>query len=205
MADRRSFTAGATLSVPLFTGGLNRSRVAQALERANAAQIAVEGERRTVLQNVSSAYAQVLSTRSNVAAGEEAVRAASVAAEGVRQEAQVGLRTTLDVLNQEVTLRASQTSLAAARAAEYVARASLLSAMGQLEGPNLNANLDVYDAKTNYDRVRNRGGLPWDGVIEALTGSLAAGRRRRRRAGCADRHSTQGRCDPHCARRMTSA
>ena len=168
LADRTTFQAGATLSVPLFTGGLNRSRVAQALERANAAQIAVEGERRTVLQNVSSAYAQVLSTRSNVAAGEEAVRAASVAAEGVRQEAQVGLRTTLDVLNQEVTLRASQTSLAAARAAEYVARASLLSAMGQLEGPNLNANLDVYDAKTNYDRVRNRGGLPWDGVIEAL-------------------------------------
>ncbi|MFN7109827.1 MAG: TolC family protein, partial [Brevundimonas sp.] len=107
LADRRSFTAGATLSVPLFTGGLNRSRVAQALEQANAAQIAVEGERRTVLQNVSSAYAQVLSTRSNVAAGEEAVRAASVAAEGVRQEAQVGLRTTLDVLNQDVTLRAS--------------------------------------------------------------------------------------------------
>ncbi|WP_299171523.1 TolC family outer membrane protein [uncultured Brevundimonas sp.] len=168
LADRRSFTAGATLSVPLFTGGLNRSRVAQALEQANAAQIAVEGERRTVLQNVSSAFAQVLSTRANVAAGEEAVRAASVAAEGVRQEAQVGLRTTLDVLNQEVTLRASQTSLANARAAEYVARASLLSAMGQLEGENLNANLDVYDAKANYDRVRNRGGLPWDGVIEAL-------------------------------------
>ncbi|WP_295175516.1 TolC family outer membrane protein, partial [uncultured Brevundimonas sp.] len=63
LADRRSFTAGATLSVPLFTGGLNRSRVAQALERANAAQIGIEGERRTVLQNVSSAYAQVLSTR----------------------------------------------------------------------------------------------------------------------------------------------
>ncbi|WP_395944838.1 TolC family outer membrane protein [Brevundimonas sp.] len=168
LADRRSFTAGATLSVPLFTGGLNRSRVAQALEQANAAQIAVEGERRTVLQNVSTAYAQVLSTRSNVAAGEEAVRAASVAAEGVRQEAQVGLRTTLDVLNQEVTLRASQTSLASARAAEYVARASLLSAMGQLEGPSLNPSLEVYDATTNYDRVRNRGGLPWDGVIEAL-------------------------------------
>ncbi|WAC58505.1 TolC family outer membrane protein [Brevundimonas sp. SL130] len=168
LADRRSFTAGATLSVPLFTGGLNRSRVAQALEQANAAQIAVEGERRTVLQNVSSAYAQVLSTRATVAAGEEAVRAASVAAEGVRQEAQVGLRTTLDVLNQEVTLRSAQTSLATARAAEYVARASLLSAMGQLEGASLNADLTAYDAKANYDRVRNRGGLPWDGVIEAL-------------------------------------
>src|SRR5690606_21517712 len=96
LADRRSFNAGATLSVPLFTGGLNRSRVAQALERANAAQIGVEGQRRAVLQDVSSAYAQVISARSAVQAGEEGVRAAGVAAEGVRQEAQVGLRTTLD-------------------------------------------------------------------------------------------------------------
>ena len=142
--------------------------MAQALERANAAQMAIEGERRTVLQNVSSAYAQVLSTRANVTAGTEAVRAASVAAEGVRQEAQVGLRTTLDVLNQEVTLRASQTAVANARAAEYVARASLLAAMGQLEGPALNPTVETYDPKTNYDQVKGRGGLPWDGVIETL-------------------------------------
>jgi outer membrane protein len=168
LADRRSFTAGATLSVPLFTGGLNRSRVAQALERANAAQIGIEGERRTVLQNVSSAYAQVLSTRATVAAGTEAVRAASVAAEGVRQEAQVGLRTTLDVLNQELALRNAQTSVASARAAEYVARASLLAAMGQLEGPALNPTIEAYDPAANYDQVKGRGGLPWDGVIETL-------------------------------------
>ena len=168
LADRRSFNAGATLSVPLFTGGLNRSRVAQALERANAAQIGVEGQRRAVLQDVSSAYAQVISARSAVQAGEEGVRAAGVAAEGVRQEAQVGLRTTLDVLNQEVTLRSAQTALANARAAEYVARASLLAAMGQLEGTDLDPTLEAYDAQANYDRVKNRGGLPWDGVIEAL-------------------------------------
>ncbi|KAK0357663.1 hypothetical protein LTR94_038542, partial [Friedmanniomyces endolithicus] len=58
LADRRTFSAGATLSVPLFTGGLNRSRVAQALEQANAAQISVEGQRRAALQDVSSAFAQ---------------------------------------------------------------------------------------------------------------------------------------------------
>lgn len=168
LADRRTFSAGATLSVPLFTGGLNRSRVAQALEQANAAQISVEGQRRAALQDVSSAFAQVLSTRSNVAAGEEAVRAAGVAAEGVRQEAQVGLRTTLDVLNQEVTLRSAQTALANARAAEYVARASLLAAMGGLEGPTLNPTIETYDPAANFDRVRHRGGLPWDGLVETL-------------------------------------
>jgi outer membrane protein len=168
LADNTRFVAGATVSVPLFTGGLNRSVVAQAYERANAAQINVEGERRNTLQTVSTAYAQSISSRATLQAGEEAVRAASVASEGVRQEAQVGLRTTLDVLNQELELRNAQISLASARRNEYVSQANLLAAMGRLEGQDLDAALDIYDPAANYQRVRGRGGLPWDGVIEAI-------------------------------------
>ncbi|KQY83488.1 MULTISPECIES: TolC family outer membrane protein [unclassified Brevundimonas] len=168
IVDNTSFQAGATISVPLFTGGLNSSRVAQALERANVAQINVEGERRNTLQSVSSAYAQSLSARSTLTAGQEAVRAATVAAEGVRQEAQVGLRTTLDVLNQELELRNAEVTLASARRNEYVAQANLLAAMGRLEGQDLDASIAVYDPAANYNRVRNRGALPWDGVIEAI-------------------------------------
>ncbi len=168
IGDNTSFQAGASVTVPLFTGGLNRSRVAQALERANVAQINVEGERRNTLQAVSSAYAQSISSRATLQAGEEAVRAATVAAEGVRQEAQVGLRTTLDVLNQELELRNAQITLASARRNEYVAQASLLAAMGRLEGADLDAALTVYDPAANYNRVRNRGGLPWDGIVETI-------------------------------------
>ena len=168
IADNTRFQAGATISVPLFTGGLNSSRVAQALERANIAQINVEGARRNTLQAVSSAYAQSISSRATLQAGEEAVRAATVAAEGVRQEAQVGLRTTLDVLNQELELRNAQVTLASARRNEYVAQARLLAAMGRLEGQDLDAGMTVYDPAANYNRVRNRGGLPWDGIVEAI-------------------------------------
>lgn len=168
IADNTRFQAGATISVPLFTGGLNSSRVAQARERANVAQINVEGERRNALQAVSSAYAQSISSRSTLQAGEEAVRAATVAAEGVRQEAQVGLRTTLDVLNQELELRNAQITLASARRNQYVAQANLLAAMGRLQGQDLDAELAVYDPTANYNRVRSRGALPWDGVIEAI-------------------------------------
>ena len=168
LGDNTRFQAGATVSVPLFTGGLNSSRVAQARERANVAQINVEGERRNTLQAVSSAYAQSISSRATLQAGEEAVRAATVAAEGVRQEAQVDLRTTLDVLNQELELRNAQITLASARRNEYVAQASLLAAMGRLEGADLDAALTVYDPAANYNRVRNRGGLPWDGIVETI-------------------------------------
>jgi outer membrane protein len=121
-----------------------------------------------VLQQVSNAFAQAISARSTLTAGEEAVRAASVAAEGVRQEAQVGLRTTLDVLNQELELRSAQVTLASAHRNQYVAQAQLLAAMGRLGGPNLDPAIDVYDAEANYNAVRNRGGLPWDGAVEAL-------------------------------------
>ena len=168
IGDQTRFQAGASLSVPLFTGGLNRSRIAQAVERANVAQINLEGERRNILQAVSSAFAQSISSRATLQAGEEAVRAATVAAEGVRQEAQVGLRTTLDVLNQELELRNAQINLASARRNEYVAQASLLAAMGRLEGADLDADLTAYDPGANYNRVRNRGGLPWDGIVEAI-------------------------------------
>jgi outer membrane protein len=168
LADRSSLTVGAQISVPLFTGGLNASRVAQALETANAAKISIDGERRGVLQDVSSAYAQVISTKATVTAGNEAVRAATVAAEGVRQEAQVGLRTTLDVLNQELELRAAQVQLVSAVANAYIAQSSLLAAMGRLEGPNLVPSLEAYDAAANTDAVRGRGALPWDGVLETI-------------------------------------
>lgn len=168
LADRTSFQAGASVSVPLFAGGLNASRVAQALEQSNAAQINVEGQRRQVLQTVSSAFAQAMSARSSLTANEQAVSAARVAAEGVRQEQQVGLRTTLDVLNAELELRAAEVTLASLRRNEYVAQAQLLAAMGRLSGPELNAEIDAYDPDANLRRVRNRGALPWDGLIEAV-------------------------------------
>ena len=86
----------------------------------------------------------------------------------MRQEAQVGLRTTLDVLNQELELRNAQIALASARRNEYVAQANLLASMGRLEGQDLDADLTVYDPAANYNLVRNRGGLPWDGVLETI-------------------------------------
>jgi outer membrane protein len=171
--EQDAFTATANVSIPLFTGGLNGSRVRQALENANAAQIAVEGARRNVLQTVSQTWAQVLSSRASLTANEEQVRAARIAAEGVRQEAQVGLRTTLDVLNAELELRNAELSLVQARRNEYLAAAQLLAAMGRLEAQDLVAGVTVYDPKANFNRVRNKGFVPWEPIVETID-SIAA-------------------------------
>jgi outer membrane protein len=173
--NSQTFTAGVTVSIPLFTGGLNGSKVRQALETDNEAMYGIEVQRRTVMQQVSQAWAQVLSARAQTSSDEQQVKAATVAAEGERQEAQVGLRTTIDVLNAEQELRNAELSLVQARHDEYVATALLLEAMGRLEMKYLNDSAPLYDPKRNFDRVKYRGWTPLDPVARLLDGTLAPG------------------------------
>src|SRR6185436_16492265 len=114
-------------------------------------RINIETNRRQVLLAVSQAWNQLLGSRANLAANEQAVRASAIAFEGTRQEAQVGLRTTLDVLNAESELRNAQLALVSARHDEYVAGAALLVAMGMLTAENLKPGFPVYDPKANFN------------------------------------------------------
>jgi len=166
--DNDRISATARVSIPIYTGGVTGSRIRQALERSNAARIAVESARREVLRDVAQSWANLLSARAALKANEEQVRAAQIAAEGVRQEAQVGLRTTLDVLNAELELRNAQLSLIQSRRDAYVATALLLAAMGKLEAANLNTGVQIYDPARNFDRVKGKGGVPWEGLVETL-------------------------------------
>jgi len=165
----RQLTGAVTASIPLFTGGLTSSQVRAAVERENAAHIAVEGAKRTALQSVSNAWSNLLASRSNLVSNEEQVRAARIAFEGVRQEQQVGLRTTLDVLNAQQELRSAELALVSARRDEYLASALVLQAMGALDIATLAPEVVRYDPKTSYDRVnRALGWVPWEPVVQVI-------------------------------------
>lgn len=164
----RAISGSITARVPLFTGGLNASNVRAAKERENAARIAVEGAKRTVVQQVSAAWSTLLAARANLVSNEEQVRATKIAFEGVRQEQQVGLRTTLDVLNAQQELRAAELALVTARRDEYVASAGVLQAMGALDVTKLAPSVERYDPKTSYDRVVNSGSVPWEPLVRTL-------------------------------------
>lgn len=166
---QRGVSGRVAVSVPLFTGGLISSQVRAAEERNNADRQTIEETRRGVLRTVSQAWNSLVGARANLAANEEQVRAAKIAFEGVRQEAQVGLRTTLDVLNAEQELRNAELSLVNARRDEYVAAAVLLSAMGKLEARYLTPEVAQYDATANGKTFSHRlGWTPWDPVVEFI-------------------------------------
>ena len=161
---------GATvgLSYPLFTGGLTTSRIRQARERNNAARIQIEAQRRNVLQRVSQAWNQMQASRAALVSNQEQVRAATVAFEGVQAEQQVGLRTTLDVLNAQQELRNAELALIQSRRDAYVAGAAVLNAMGVLEANNLTPEVVRYDPAASFERIRRTGSVPWEPLIESL-------------------------------------
>ncbi len=163
---QRSVTGRVSVTVPLFTGGLISSQVRAAEERNNSDRQAIEETRRAVLRTVSQAWNSLIGARANLVANEEQVRAARIAFEGVRQEAQVGLRTTLDVLNAEQELRNAELSLVSARHDEYVAAAVLLSAMGKLEARYLVPGVEQYDVTANGKKFSHKlGWTPWEPVL----------------------------------------
>jgi outer membrane protein len=165
----RDVTVSATITQPIFTGGLTSSEIRQAAETDNVNRINVEGARRQVLQAVSQAWNQLLGARANVAADEAQVKANTVAFEGVREEQKVGLRTILDVLNAEQELENSQLALVGARHDEYVAAAAVLAATGALEARALTPGEALYDPKANLEKVRHGvGWTPWEGVVGAV-------------------------------------
>jgi len=165
----RALSGSITASVPLFTGGLNASQVRAAKERENAARISVESAQRQALQQISTAWNNLLASRANLVSNEEQVRATRIAFEGVRQEQQVGLRTTLDVLNAQLELSNAELALVAARRDEYVASAVVLQAMGQLDVNKLSSTTNAYDPKASYDRVTHSvGWVPWEPVVQAI-------------------------------------
>jgi outer membrane protein len=165
----RGYTASLTASMPLFTGGLINSQVRAAQERENAARTQVEGAQRAALQQISTAWNNLLASRANLVSNEEQVRATRIAFEGVRQEQQVGLRTTLDVLNAQLELANAEVALVVARRDEYVASASVLQAMGVLNVANLAPEVERYDPVKSYDKVNHAfGWVPWEPVVQVV-------------------------------------
>lgn len=147
--------AGITGSIPLIQGGTLSALVRQAQAVLDQRRFEVQDTARTVRQDVATAFSNLRVARATIVANREEVRAARVAFEGVREEATLGARTTLDVLDLEQDLRDAEFTLASSLRDEYVAAYQLLAAMGLLSVEHLNLGIPTYDPDIYYSQVQN--------------------------------------------------
>lgn len=151
----RSGTVGIQLTGPIYQGGGLSSGIRSAMASRDAQRGNLLEVRKTVSQNVGNAYASLTSQQASLQASEERIRAARIAFEGVREEATLGARTTLDVLDAEQELLDAETSRISAQANVYIAAYAVLQATGRLTAKDLALGVQVYDPNAYYDLVKD--------------------------------------------------
>jgi outer membrane protein len=162
------------MSGPIYRGGALPSAVRSATAQRDALRGNLHRVRHIIRQNVGNAYAQLQVSQAQLVATQERIRAARVAFDGVREEATLGARTTLDVLNAEQALLEARASRITAEAQSYIAAYSVLQAMGKLTATDLRLNVQQYDPEAYYDLVkdaphkRSEQGQKLDRVLRSL-------------------------------------
>ena len=149
-----------TVSVPIYQGGGEYSAIRQAKETLGQKRLDFDTARDQVRQSAVQSWGLLEAAKANIDATTSQVQAAEIALNGVREEARVGQRTTLDVLNAQQELVNARVALVTAQRDRVVASYTLLSAVGRLAPEVLGLQVSVYDAQVHYQQVRDS----WAGV-----------------------------------------
>ncbi|MEL6452123.1 MAG: TolC family outer membrane protein [Pseudomonadota bacterium] len=174
--DNQSDTGTVSLnfSGPVYRGGELTARERRAIAVRDASRGNLHNVRHTVQQDVVNAISDLEAARASLVASERQIRAARVAFQGVREEATLGARTTLDVLDAEQDLLDAETNRISAQADQYIAAYAVLESMGLLTAQRLGLPVQIYDPAAYYNLVKDapaklsRQGRQLDNILRAL-------------------------------------
>lgn len=150
-----SAQVGVSIGGPIYQGGALSSQIRRFMATRDSARAGLHITRHNLEQGVGNAFAILEVARVSRQASEEEIRAANVAFEGVREEATLGARTTLDVLDAEQDLFNARANQISAQADEVIASYSVLSATGLLTAEHLRLPVQQYDPTAYYNLVKD--------------------------------------------------
>jgi TolC family type I secretion outer membrane protein len=159
--NNRNVSAGsaailAQVVIPLYQAGGVESRVRESKQLTAQRRQELDEARRLAIQDATTAWQALETARAQIESFTAEVEATKVALDGVRQEQQVGLRTVLDVLDQQQEVLVSEVSLVTARRDAIVAAYQTLAAIGKLTAADLQLPVELYDPEKHYKEVRDK-------------------------------------------------
>jgi outer membrane protein len=144
------------LSVPLYEAGEVSARVRAAKETLGQRQLEADSARFAVRSAIAGAWSQYETANARLKSAKAQIAAAEIALNGVREEAKVGQRTTLDVLISSQNLLGAQVNLVSAQHDRVVASYQVLASVGRLSAARLGLKVASYDPKKHYDASKSR-------------------------------------------------
>ncbi len=155
LADSDSSSIGVDYVQRIYQGGGLAAGIRRAMAQRDATRADLLNTQDVISQGVSTAMVRFRVAQANIQATDRQVRAAEVAFDGVREEAALGARTTLDVLNSEQQLLDARASRIAANTELYVAAYQILASQGALTAENLGLGVQIYDPAAYFNQVQN--------------------------------------------------
>ena len=149
-------TLGVQIRVPLYQGGAVYSDIRRAKQTQSQRRLDILTAERQVRSDARTGFELYRAAKSSIVSNQSQVKANEIALEGVRQEASVGQRTTLDVLDAEQELLDASVNLVRAERDLHVASFSYLSALGRLNAVALALPVEVYDPEDYYGKLKWR-------------------------------------------------
>ena len=149
-------TVVGSVNIPIYNGGADYATIRQAKETLSQARLQADVQRENVRAAVISAWGLLESSKATVQSDQAQVNASEIALNGVREEARVGQRTTLDVLNAQQTLLNSRVSLVGAQRDRVVASYAVLATIGRLSITTLGLSVAQYSPITHFNQVKDK-------------------------------------------------
>ncbi len=153
---------GVTLGGPIYQGGRLSALLRRTMAQRDAVRASLHITRHGVRQQAGTAWSRLSAAGAQIQASARQVDASRIAFEGVREEAKLGARTTLDVLTAEQDLLDAESDRIDAQAIQIVAAYAVLSSMGLLTVDHLNLRVERYDPEAYYNMVKDAPALRSD-------------------------------------------
>lgn len=150
-ADQASIAA--QVSIPIFSGGLNKSRVRQAKHAKTRLGFEVRDAELAIDQSVAQLWAQLDAARRALVSSQKQVEAAQIAFEGVDLEQKVGTRTTLDVLDAEQEVLNAKLAVENSQHGVNAAVFQLLTVLGVFDADGIRLPVEAYDPADNFKDI----------------------------------------------------
>ena len=169
-----SASLGLSLSQPIYSGGGLFAAVRQAMANRDASRANLLTVQEDVAQDAAIAFISLDTAAARLRATALRIDAAQVAFDGVREEATLGARTTLDVLDAEQELLDALAAQITAQTDQQIAAYQLLQAQGLLTAERLGLTVTLYDPAAYYNLVQDapaevsRRGQDLDRVLRAI-------------------------------------
>jgi outer membrane protein len=155
-----SASAVAQLNWSVYDGGNTYSLIRQSKESLAQQRLVLDQTRDQTRATIVQQWGLLQAAKAQIASAQAQVTASETALNGVREEARVGQRTTLDVLNAQQALVNARVNIVTAQHDRVVASYSVLQAIGRLSPTILGLATTVYDPSVHYHQVRDA----WGGV-----------------------------------------